>query len=666
MPVPLDCRHERNCSNAALCYPGLTYLGAAYMRIPLFALFLAATATPVLAAPAVHGYASLALAPQGDRIATVERDAAGKETIVLRRVAGGAVMRSFNPCTALCSLTGLTFAPDGSLAWLARDRTAGTVTLAVDRGGTTHVVATVKGIAQTPRFSPDGGRIALLVTIGAAKESGATQAGVRQIGEIGEHSDEQRLAVFDVGGTVAADAVKPVSPADRYIYEYDWMPDGTGFVATSAIGNGDDNWWVATLDAVDAKTGAVRTIAKPKTQMNFPRISPDGKTVAFIGGLMSDFGSIGGDVWTVPIGGGEPTDTQPDSRVTVTSLIWHDRFIRGTALRGDRMGLFTDAGERADGFGWSRPASFAAGDAKAAWSADGTVVATVVQDFTHAPAIYAGPVNAPIQITHDNDKVPATMAARSIDWKNDGFTVQGWLLSPLGADPHKKAPMITIVHGGPSAASTPSFGGGGAQQLLDAGYYVFLPNPRGSYGQGEAFTAANKRDFGGGDLRDILTGIDAVEKVAPIHDARLGLTGGSYGGFMAMWANTQTNRFKAIVAGAGLSNWVSYYGTNGIDQWMLPFFGKTLYEDRKAYEDVSAVNFITKAKTPTFIYVGERDIEVPPTQSVEYWHGLRDQGVPTSLVIYPDEGHGIRGVENAADVRARTLAWFDKYLGAAK
>ena len=437
---------------------------------------------------------------------------------------------------------------------------------------------------------------------------------------------------------------------------------------TSALGNGDNNWWVATLDAVDATTGAVRNIARPKTQINNPRVSQDGKFVGYIGGLMSDFGSIGGDVWVVPIEGGIAANLTTSSRLTVTSLAWGgptpSHVFRGTALQGDTAGVFTTG----DMYGmfWSRQASLSAGDAKAAFNADGRTVAMVVQDFTHAPAIYAGPAAAPVQITHDNDAIPATMAARSITWKNDGFTVQGWLLSPLNADPAKKAPMITIVHGGPSAANVPSFGGGGAQAFIDAGYYVFLPNPRGSYGQGEAFTAANKRDFGGGDLRDILTGIDAVEKVAPVDDTRLGLTGGSYGGFMAMWANTQTNRFKAIVAGAGLSNWVSYYGTNGIDQWMLPFFGKTLYEDRKAYEDVSAVNFIRNAKTPTFIYVGERDIEVPPTQSIEYWHGLKDQGVPTSLVIYPDEGHGIRGTANSADVLKRTLAWFDVYLGEKK
>jgi dipeptidyl aminopeptidase/acylaminoacyl peptidase len=202
--------------------------------------------------------------------------------------------------------------------------------------------------------------------------------------------------------------------------------------------------------------------------------------------------------------------------------------------------------------------------------------------------------------------------------------------------------------------------------LLKAGYYVFLPNARGSFGQGEAFTAANKRDFGGGDLRDILAGIDAVERVAPIDDNRLGLGGCSYGGFMTMWANTQTNRFKGIVAGAGISNWISYYGTNGIDQWMLPFFGKSMYDDMKAYEDVSAVYRLKSAQTPTFIYVGERDIEVPPTQSVEWWHALKAKGVPVSLVIYPDAGHCVTAPAQAADVRARAIAWFDTYVKNAK
>jgi dipeptidyl aminopeptidase/acylaminoacyl peptidase len=290
----------------------------------------------------------------------------------------------------------------------------------------------------------------------------------------------------------------------------------------------------------------------------------------------------------------------------------------------------------------------------------------VAQDYEHAPAILAGPAASVRRITHDNDGWAPMVRARSIDWHSGGFEVQGWLLAPRALSPGK-APMVTVVHGGPSAASTPNFIWQGTNaDLIRAGYYVFYPNPRGSYGQSEAFTRANMRDFGGGDLKDILAGIDAAEKAAPIDDDRLGLMGGSYGGFMAMWTNTQTNRFKALVSGAGLSDWISYYGTNGIDQWMMPFFGKTLYDDPQAYWSVSAINFIKRAKTPTFIYVGERDIEVPPTQSVEYWHALREMGVPASLVIYPEEGHGIRAPANTLDVRKRTIAWFDKYLGAAR
>ena len=247
---------------------------------------------------------------------------------------------------------------------------------------------------------------------------------------------------------------------------------------------------------------------------------------------------------------------------------------------------------------WRRAASLSAGDGRVAFSATGAAVASVVQDFEHAPAIFAGPVSAPRQITHDNDDCPRREGPeRQLDQRR--VYGAGLAAERASADPKKKAPMITVVHGGPAAASTPYF----ASQrlnvaLINAGYDVFMPNPRGSYGQGEAFIEANKRDFGGGDLRDILAGIDAVEKIAPVDDARLGLMGGSYGGFMAMWANTQTNRFKAMVAAAGLSNWISYYGTNGIDQWMLPFFGKTMYDDPAAYNAVSAVNFVETGAYP--------------------------------------------------------------------
>jgi dipeptidyl aminopeptidase/acylaminoacyl peptidase len=176
------------------------------------------------------------------------------------------------------------------------------------------------------------------------------------------------------------------------------------------------------------------------------------------------------------------------------------------------------------------------------------------------------------------------------------------------------------------------------------------------------FTQANVRDFGHGDLRDILSGIDAAAQVAPIDTARLGLTGGSYGGFMTMWAVTQTDRFKAAVAVAGISDWLSYYGENGIDAWMIPYFGASAYDDPSIYAQSSAINYMHNVKTPTFAYVGEFDIECPAPQTQEFWHAMKALNVPTSIMIYPGEGHGLRDPEHLADAMQRTLSWFDRYL----
>ncbi|MCA1654801.1 MAG: hypothetical protein LC656_11730 [Sphingomonadales bacterium] len=284
-------------------------------RLTLLATALLIAAPAPAATPArLHQYDDLALAPAGDRVAAVESDVLPDATsaphghIVIRSAKTGAILRSLDPCAA-CKYDGLAFGPDGRLAFLARQ---GSVTRLMVAGaaGAPATLTRIDGIAQMPRWSPDGGRIAVLATLGARKEAGATQAGVRQVGEIGETSDEQRIAVVPASGG----ALKPISPADRYVYEYDWTPDGAGFVLTSAPGNGDNNWWVATLDRLDARTGALTRLAAPPVQMNYPRVSPDGRTVAFIGGLMSDFGAVGGDIYTVP-----PTAAvSPPSRRTST------------------------------------------------------------------------------------------------------------------------------------------------------------------------------------------------------------------------------------------------------------------------------------------------------------------------------------------------------------
>jgi dipeptidyl aminopeptidase/acylaminoacyl peptidase len=502
----------------------------------------------------------------------------------------------------------------------------------------------------------------MLATVGARKKTGATEAGVPLTGEIGEVNDEQRIALVPAQGG----EMRFASPADTFVYEYDWTPDGKGFVATAAKGDGDNNWWVAKLEAFDAATGAGRVIAAPKMQMNYPRVSPDGKTVYVIGGLMSDFGPVGGDVWAAPFAGGEPVDLTPAFKGTFTSLSWRGTTLTATALRGDQTSLMSFEGKGAPRIEWSTASTPSATtfNGRVSYSADGKTVATVLEDFGRPPVVVAGSFGALKAVTHDNDALGPYLAAKSVRWTNGGFEVQGWLLGPIQTAPGKTYPMVVLVHGGPSAAVTPRYQSHGTVlDLVKHGYFVFQPNPRGSYGQGEAFTEANKRDFGGGDFSDILAGVDAVEKVAPIDDRRLGLFGHSYGGFMTMWGVTQTHRFHAAVAGAGLANWISYYGENGIDQWMIPFFGASAYDDPAIYDKLSPIRYIKNARTPTFIYVGERDVECPAPQSQEFWHGLVEMGVPTSLVIYEGEGHAIHKPEHVLDLESRIVGWFDKYLG---
>jgi dipeptidyl aminopeptidase/acylaminoacyl peptidase len=261
---------------------------------------------------------------------------------------------------------------------------------------------------------------------------------------------------------------------------------------------------------------------------------------------------------------------------------------------------------------------------------------------------------------------PTWGKAESVEWDNEGFHGQGWLLYPAGYDAKKTYPMVVSVHGGPSSAVIPRWPGVGYGPVPFSalGYFVFMPNPRGSKGQGEAFAQAVRKDMGYGDLRDSLAGVDTVEKQYPVDDKRLGLTGWSYGGFMSMFVPTQTQRFKAVVAGAGITNWQSYYGENSIDQWMLPFFGASVYDDPAVYAKSSAINFIKNTRAPTLIIAGERDAECPAAQSFEFWHALHALDVPTQLVVYAGEGHHFVNPDHNRDVLERGLAWFQKYLGA--
>jgi dipeptidyl aminopeptidase/acylaminoacyl peptidase len=376
---------------------------------------------------------------------------------------------------------------------------------------------------------------------------------------------------------------------------------------------------------------------------------------------MSDFGATGGDLYLVDARSGETRDLTASVPISVQSLRWNDaasldvvahvagamRLMRVNAASG-HFDALTDRAESL--WSWSSARS-------------GQILALVRASFDDPPELWAGPPSRLYQISNSNDGAKRLYGkAVSLQWKNGGFDVQGWLVYPTAYDSHRRYPMVTIVHGGPSSQTVPGFGNRNVSALSSQGYFVFMPNPRGSFGQGEAFTQANVKDFGYGDWSDDMAGIDAALKTAPIDAGRLGLMGWSYGGYMAMWAETQTARFKAIVAGAGVVNWQSYYGLNKIDEWMLPFFGASVYQDPAVYARSSPITFIQRSKTPVLILQGERDEEVPAPQSFEFWHAMKTLGVSTRLVVYADEGHAIQKIGDQIDILNQTLAWFNRYL----
>ena len=574
-----------------------------------------------------------------------------------------------------CSETEPQWSPDGTkIAFLSDAKTPGQlqIFIAETRSGkliSNHPLSNFDGNVSHLQWSTDGKYLSVLYVEKASRNPNPMAALNRNVGLIdsSENTNVQRIAVVDI----SSNKTKIVSPEKLYVFEYDWSPNGKSFAYTAAVPPGDDNWYIAKLYKQNVLDTDTVCLYQPKFQIALPRWSPDGKKIGFIEGLMSDQGGTGGEIYVIDTSkntvlknltpGRKSTSAwftwQPGGNILFTEFVGGAVALSSLNIKtlGTKTLMHVDGSARAG----NEETSLSVTNNKT------TTIAFIQNSWNKLPEVLVGDIAKQIQITHLNDNIQKpTIRFENINWTNEDKHVQGWLLFPNNYDSLKKHPMLVCVHGGPAWIATPTWAAPDFNTTVytQTGYFVFFPNARGSYGQGEDFTLANRRDWGFGDLNDILKGIDTIITKHSVDSNRIGILGWSYGGSMAMISGTQTNRFKAAVAGAGACNWQSYYGQNSIDKWMKSYFNASPYDDPKAYEKVSAITYIKQAKTPTLILVGERDGESPAPQSFEFWHALKELNVPTQLYVYPDEGHEFENFNNMIDVSVRTIEWFNKYL----
>lgn len=303
------------------------------------------------------------------------------------------------------------------------------------------------------------------------------------------------------------------------------------------------------------------------------------------------------------------------------------------------------------------------------FSQDGQTVAFTGRNGDQLSEVFISSLdNSPKKLTDLTSQTNDWKVAQSevISWKSkDGAIIEGVLHKPKNYDPSKKYPLLVMIHGGPTGIDTPTPVPGYVYpvlQWLDKGCLVLRPNYRGSAGYGEAFRSLNVKNLGVGDMWDVMSGIDFLDKKGMIDKAKLGSMGWSQGGYISAFLTTNTDVFKAISAGAGISNWITYYVNTDIHPFTRQYLKATPWSDELIYKKTSPITNINKAKTPTLIQHGELDKRVPIANAYELLQGLRDKGVPSELIVYKGFGHGITKPKERLAATWHNWQWFNKYV----
>jgi dipeptidyl aminopeptidase/acylaminoacyl peptidase len=550
------------------------------------------------------------------------------------------------------------WSPDGKqIAFLSnRDDQQQIYVMRAD-GGEAAAVTKGKRSVRSFAWSPDGKQIAFLapnVKSDAEEKKEKDKDDARLV----DKDDKQpRLWLL----TLATSETKALTDTEWEMSELAWLKAGDRLVV-SATDHPESDQETHRIFSISIPDGSRRLIFAPHGPFHELQLSPDGATVSYVGSRVD--GPSPHDLMLLDI------DKRATRNLTGASLdraISEHRWMKD----GSMLALYAD-GFRNKLVGFSpegmskNPANPPPGNVNAFAVSDAGDVVFAGQSATTPPELWLwDQKNSPQQVSHLNDSWEhfTLSAPEFYKYKSfDGLEIEAALLKPAVTDGKTKLPLIALIHGGPTGNWQDSIEVWG-QLLAARGYAVFYPNIRGSVGYGQKFIEMNRGDWGGADFKDVMWGIRDLIDRGIADPAKLGIGGWSYGGYMAEWAITQTNDFKAAVSGAGLSNLISEYGSEehpAYDEW---FYGVP-------YESDSLVKFLNSspftqlknAKTPTLILQGETDTTDSPDQSQELYRGLKHYGVETELVLYPREPHGFREEKHLLDRLNRILAWYDAHL----
>ncbi len=556
-------------------------------------------------------------------------------------------------------------AKDGELQVYLMPRTGGEATRLTDVKGIIGASRSVSPMA----WSPDGTRIAFL----HKEQDSDDQRKHKEEGfDAVEFERNHRFAQLWVADVESGKA-EWVSPPGLQIWEFSWAPNGEEFVVVASDLPYEKDWYTNRLAVFSTDGGQVRTVHFSKRQVARPVWSPDETNIAFLSSNFSDRGITPAGVFTVTVGG-HVRDVCVDHVASVTQMAWSEDS-RSLVTVGHEKGGYGIAdvdpqdGERTSL--WQGEAAIS--DETSTFSIDShRNLAMVREDPAAPPDVWIARYKSrgvdwqKLTDLHPQAAELELGAAESIHWNGaDGWDIQGWLIRPprrFGDGPH---PMITVPHGGPTGAALPSFHASnrGYQLLAMLGYAVFLPNFRGSTGWGLEFAESNIGDMGGKDWEDIQKGIDhCIDREIAIVD-KLGIMGHSYGGYMAAWAVTQTDRFRAAIMSAGIADWRSFHGRTRISEWDTIHYGDAdAWDADGLFRKFSPITHVKDVKTPTLILHGEDDKDVPVEQGYEFYRALNDLGAEVELVVFPREGHGIQERAHRLDYFQRIDDWFQKHI----